>query len=243
MKKPVIGILGNTFMTQVGLFNSMERTYVNSDYVNAVLKNGGIPAVIPAVSVLEDPEMALNFCDGILFPGGEDIHPWYYNEEPHPLSGELRPEIDQALIEAGTYCLEKKLPVMGICKGHQLINILLGGSLYQDMSMKEDHSIQHLQKRERSSLTHRIHIQEGTRLAGILGAGTCEVNSMHHQAIKVLGKGLKATAFAADGTIEAMEDEEGLILGLQWHPENLVETSVKMNLLFSDFISTCNSSK
>ncbi|MGC6173283.1 gamma-glutamyl-gamma-aminobutyrate hydrolase family protein [Lacrimispora sp. 38-1] len=243
MKKPVIGILGNTFMTQVGLFNSMERTYVNSDYVNAVLKNGGIPAVIPAVSVLEDPEMALNFCDGILFPGGEDIHPWYYNEEPHPLSGELRPEIDQALIEAGTYCLEKKLPMMGICKGHQLINILLGGSLYQDMSMKEDHSIQHLQKRERSSLTHRIHIQEGTRLAGILGAGTCEVNSMHHQAIKVLGKGLKATAFAADGTIEAMEDEEGLILGLQWHPENLVETAVKMNLLFSDFISTCNSSK
>lgn len=234
MTKPVIGIMGNTFMTECGAFNSMERAYANSSYVEAVLRNGGIPVIIPASALLADVKEALAVCNGLLFPGGEDIHPWYYGEEPLPVSGELRPEIDEALFQAGRYALSKKIPMLGICKGHQFLNVLMGGSLYQDLSLKEGESIQHQQKRKRSYLTHRVEIGEGTRLAAILGAGSCAVNSMHHQAVKKVGKGLKVSAYAADGTVEALEDEEGLIMSVQWHPENLIDSAPVMNKLFKD---------
>jgi putative glutamine amidotransferase len=239
MSKPVIGIIGNTFMTEKGMFNSMERAFVNSDYINAVLRNGGAPVVIPASSVMEDVEESMTFCDGILFPGGEDIQPWYYGEEPLAVIGELRPEIDGAYLKAGQYALSHKIPMLGICKGHQFLNILMGGSLYQDISLREKDSIQHLQKRDRSYLTHHVEVLEGTRLSSILGTGICETNSMHHQAVKELGKGLKASAYAPDGLIEALEDEEGLILGIQWHPENLIDSAPVMYKLFAEFADRC----
>ncbi len=240
MRKPVIGILGNTFMTEVGMFNSIERAFVNSDYIESIQRNGGIPVMIPAFSVSEDPEDALSFCSGILIPGGEDIQPWYYGEEPLPEIGEIRPEIDEAYWKAGQYALEKRIPMLGICKGHQFLNVLMGGSLYQDLSLREQESIQHLQKRNRSYVTHKVEIVEGTRLADVLGSGSCQTNSMHHQAVKELGKGLKVSAYASDGVIEALEDEEGLITGIQWHPENLINSAPVMNKLFADFVNRCS---
>lgn len=231
--------MGNTFTTEKGMFDSMERVYVNSDYINAVLRNGGIPVVIPASSILELAKEAVSFCDGLLFPGGEDVHPWHYGEEPLPVVGELRPEIDEAYFKAGKFALTQKIPMLGICKGHQFLNVLMGGSLYQDISLQKKDSIQHVQKRKRSYLTHHVKILEGTRLSSILGQGTCETNSMHHQAVKELGKGLKASAYAPDGVIEAMEDEEGLIFGVQWHPENLIDSAPIMNQLFTDFADRC----
>ncbi len=239
MRKPVIGILGNTFMTEVGMFNSIERAFVNSDYIESIQRNGGIPVMIPASAVLESPEEALSFCRGLLIPGGEDVQPWYYGEEPLPEIGEVRPEIDAAYWKAGQYALEKRIPMLGICKGHQFLNVLMGGSLYQDLSLREKKSIQHLQKRNRSYLTHRVKIVEGTRLADVLGSGSSETNSMHHQAVKELGKGLKVSAYASDGVIEALEDEKGLITGVQWHPENLINSAPVMNKLFADFVNRC----
>lgn len=239
MKKPVIGIIGNTFMTEVGMFNSMERVYANTAYVEALLRNGAIPAVIPASSILAGTREAVSFCDGLLFPGGEDLHPWYYGEEPLPVLGEVRPEIDEALFQAGKYALDRKIPMLGICKGHQFLNVLLGGSLYQDLSLRKEESLQHLQKRSRSYLTHHVEVLEGTRLASVLGAGSLETNSMHHQAVKALGRGLMASAYGADGVIEALEDEEGLVMGVQWHPENLIDSAPDMNRLFSFFGEHC----
>lgn len=160
MKKPVIGIIGNTFMTEVGAFNSMERAFANSAYIDSVLRNGGVPVVVPAASILECPKEALSLCDGIIFPGGEDIHPWHYGEEPLPEIGELRPEIDEAYLAAGQMALNQGIPMLGICKGFQFLNVLMGGSLYQDMSLREKESIQHLQKRKRSYLTHRVEVVE-----------------------------------------------------------------------------------
>ena len=96
MRKPIIGILGNTYKTQPGLFSSAERMYVNSDYIESVLNNGGIPMAIPAVAMKADPEGILAVCDGILVPGGEDLNPWYYGEEPKPQIQTIRPEIDEA---------------------------------------------------------------------------------------------------------------------------------------------------
>ena len=137
-------------------------------------------------------------------------------------------------MRAGRYALEHKKPMLGICKGNQLLNVLMGGSLYQDLSLKGPDCIRHLQLGRRDYLTHQIRVEEGTRLSKLLGSGVCMTNSMHHQSVKELGKGLRASAYANDGIIEAIEDQEGLIVGVQWHPESLLESAPAMNHLFSD---------
>lgn len=234
MGKPVIGIMGNTYTTQPGMFECMERAYQNSYYVDAVMGNGGIPVILPASAILRDTEAVMGICDGFLFPGGEDMTPSYYGEEPLPVIQVFRPEIDEALLKAGRYALEREKPVLGICKGCQLLNVLMGGTLYQDLSLMGTDHIQHLQKWRRDYLTHQVEVKEGTRLSSLLGAGGVMTNSMHHQAVKDLGKGLKVSATARDGVVEAIEDEAGLILAVQWHPESLLDCAPAMNRLFSD---------
>lgn len=234
MKRPIIGIMGNTYMTSPGLFDSMERAYQNSNYVDAVSHNGGIPVILPASALLKDTEEVMGMCDGFLFPGGEDMTPTYYGEEPLPEIQVYKPEIDEALLKAGRYALEHKKPMLGICKGNQLLNVLMGGSLYQDVTLTGKPCLKHLQAGRRDYLTHQVKVTAGTRLASILGEGVCMTNSMHHQSVKKLGKGLKASAYASDGIVEAIEDEEGLIVGIQWHPESLLESAPAMNCLFSD---------
>ena len=115
--KQIIGILGNTYKTQPGLFSSAERMYVNSDYIESVLNNGGIPMAIPAVAMKADPEGILAVCDGILVPGGEDLNPWYYGEEPKPQIQTIRPEIDEAWFALGRAAKEMGMPMLGIRKG------------------------------------------------------------------------------------------------------------------------------
>lgn len=225
-KKPVIGILGLTRSTDPGLYISGEHVFTGSTNVRAIQRNGGVPVLIPAAMAAEDVEAAVSFCDGILFPGGDDMTPWYYDEEPLPVIGTFRPEIDDAWLKVGRYALENKIPMLGICKGHQTLNVLMGGSLYQDLSLQDGERIQHLQRYNRTYLTHHVEVEEGTRLAGLFGAGKLKTNSMHHQAVKKLGKGLRISARACDGTVEGIEDEEGLIMGVQWHPEDLDRKSV-----------------
>ncbi|MDD7739899.1 MAG: gamma-glutamyl-gamma-aminobutyrate hydrolase family protein [Fusicatenibacter sp.] len=235
-EKPIIGILGNTYMTQPGRFSSSERVYINSAYANAILKNGGIPIAIPAVSMSEDPKACLDLCDGLLVPGGEDMNPWYYGEEPLPQIGATRPEIDEAWFAAGRYAMEKKMPMFGICKGIQFLNVLCGGTLYQDVYTQRENSILHLQFQEKYYLFHHVEVKEGTYLARILGAGKHPVNSMHHQAVKRPGENLVVSALAPDGTIEAIESTDRQIVAVQWHPEELIESAPEMNRLFADLV-------
>ena len=162
MRKPIIGILGNTYKTQPGLFSSAERMYVNSDYIESVLNNGGIPMAIPAVAMKADPEGILAVCDGILVPGGEDLNPWYYGEEPKPQIQTIRPEIDEAWFALGRAAKEMGMPMLGICKGIQFLNVLCGGDLYQDIYTQKETTILHLQSLERSYLHHHVEIKEGT---------------------------------------------------------------------------------
>lgn len=235
-KKPVIGILGLTRRTDPGLYVSGEHVFTGSTNVRAIQMNGGVPVLIPAAAVAEDAEAVLSFCDGLLFPGGEDMTPWYYDEEPLPVIGPFRPEIDDAWLKAGRYALKARIPMLGICKGHQTLNVLMGGSLYQDLSLQGGDLIQHLQKYNRTYLTHHVEVEPGTRLAAILGAGKLKTNSMHHQSVKKLGEGLRISARACDGIIEGLEDADGLILGVQWHPEDLVDSAPVMNRLFADLV-------
>ena len=162
-RKPIIGILGLTRKTEPGLYISNEYAFTSSANIQAIQRNGGVPVVIPAAMAAEDAEAALACCDGLLLPGGDDMTPWYYGEEPLPVIGVFRPEIDDAWLKAGRYALEHELPMLGICKGHQTLNVLMGGSLYQDISLQEGASLQHLQKYDRSYLTHYVEIVQGTR--------------------------------------------------------------------------------
>lgn len=235
-KRPVIGILGLTRRSQSTHFISSEFAFTSSANIDSIFRNGGIPVLIPASVAAADPEGALSTCDGLLYPGGEDVTPWYYGEEPLPVIEAFRPEVDDGWFKVGRIALEKKVPMLGICKGHQFLNVLLGGSLYQDVSLQGKDLVQHMQQFDRSYLTHHVQVEEGSRLASLVGAGRVATNSMHHQAVKELGKGLKVTARAEDGTIEGLEDETGQILSVQWHPEDLIDTAPVMNRLFADLV-------
>lgn len=234
MNKPIIAILGNTYWTQPGMFLSMERAYVNSTYIESVLRNGGVPVVLPAAALIKDVDAAMSVCDGLLVPGGEDVHPWYYHEEPLPELGDIRPEIDEAWMAAVKYADEHGMPMLGICKGHQLLNVYYGGSLYQDLSLRGEPHLKHLQGYERSYTAHHVRVEADSRLARILGADSCRTNTMHHQAVKAVGRGLRPVAFTSDGIIEALEDTDGRVLTVQWHPEGLIDSEPVMNRLFAD---------
>ncbi len=238
-EKPLIGVLGSTRKT-TSSYGVSEFVSVGSTYIRAILKNGGIPAVIPAATILQEKEAALEGYDGFLFPGGDDITPSLYGEEPLPQIDIFCPELDESQMIAGEYALKNKKPMFGICKGIQMINVIMGGTIYQDLSLCGHPVIQHMQKYDRTYLTHSVQIDEGTILADILGAGSIMTNSMHHEAVKDLGEGLKATAHTSDGVIEAIESYDGLVLAVQWHPEELVNTVPKMNLLFKYFIDKCS---
>lgn len=235
--KPIIGILGNTFMTTPELFVSVEKNYVNSDYIRGIDNNGGAPVLLPVDTLTKDPESVMRIVDGLLIPGGEDVDPDLYGEEPLPKCGVTRPEIDLAWKNAFDYALSHQIPMLGICKGIQFINVMLGGTLYQDISYVPGETLKHLQGYKREYLFHHVEIERDSRLYQILGRAEVRTNSMHHQAVKKPGKGLRIVARAKDRVIEALEDEEGLIEAVQWHPEGITETNPVMNQIFADLVN------
>ncbi|HJG83653.1 MAG TPA: gamma-glutamyl-gamma-aminobutyrate hydrolase family protein [Lacrimispora saccharolytica] len=235
MERPVIGVLGNLY-THTHSAYAAQMTYANSAYLNAVSENGGIPFVIPAVGTEEELERLLSFCDGLLFPGGEDVDPKLFGEEPHPSIGSVNEQMDRFWILAEKKAEERKLPVLGICRGMQLVNVARGGSLWQDISLyRADHQL-HAQKQERSYPIHQVRIEKGSRLSKILGEETVYTNTLHHQCVRLPGRDLAVTAWAVDGVAEAMESPEGRIVLVQWHPEELTRSVPKMNGLFSDLV-------
>jgi putative glutamine amidotransferase len=234
--KPIIGILGNTFMTEPGAFVSAEKEYVNMGYIRGINRNGGIAVLLPTDTLLTDAASAMHIIDGRLIPGGEDVDPDYYGEEPLPKCGEIRPEIDAAWKNAYSYGREHRLPMLGICKGIQFINVMEGGTLYQDLDYMPGAHLKHQQRYSRTYLTHYVEIEKDSRLFQILGRPELRTNTMHHQAVKDPGRGLRIVGRARDGVIEALEDEEGLIEAVQWHPESLFDSNPVMNQLFADLV-------
>ena len=237
MNGTVIGILGNTFDYSNSMYQGVEKQYVNSRYVTAVEQNGGVPLLIPYLTADEKLYRLLDLCDGLLFPGGEDVDPGNYGEEPHSRLGEIKPEIDKFLIKAIRYAIEKEIPSMGICKGMQMMVVVTGGSLYQDMyHQREEESYLHCQYGKRDYELHTVEIEKDTHLYGILGTDSIRTNSMHHQSVKNTGNIMRVSAKAGDGVIEAMESSDGLFIGVQWHPEEMIDSSEKMNLLFKNLV-------
>lgn len=239
MNKPLIGLIGGVIIDQGGLFPGYERSYVNSDYVKAVVEAGGVPVILPPITDQEAIRKQLACVDAIIITGGIDVNPLVYGEEPMDKLGQiqtLRDEFDLAVIKE---VLELKKPVLGICRGLQILNVAFGGTLYQDLSYSEDSYIKHVQNTAPHVPGHTVDIVEGTRLFGLLGAKTT-TNSFHHQAIKDLGKGLKVSARAKDGIIEGIEREEGYVVAVQWHPEMMASKHKEMRKIFADLIREAN---
>ena len=234
--KPLIGIAGDSFMNEPGRFVSAEKEYCNADYIHAVLVNGGVPVVLPHEVLMEDAGAVMSRLDGILFPGGEDVDPHLYGEEPLPVCGEFRPEIDAAWKNAFAYARSTGMPMLGICRGIQFINVMMGGTLWQDLDEMSKKHFMHLQAGRRSYLTHHVEITPGSYLEHLFGQSVVMTNSMHHQAVKEAAPGLSVSGRARDGVIEALEDKERTIVAVQWHPEGLLESNPVMNGLFADLV-------
>lgn len=201
-------------------------------YIRAVRDHGGIPVILPntdgSIAMIDD---YLDKLDGLLMPGGPDIPPSEYGEEPHPTVSILsddRYQFEKAIISQ--WIKKSKKPLLGICLGSQWINVASGGSLIQDIPTEVggDHR----------NVNHRISLEADSRLSKIFGSTGFEVNSIHHQAVKRLGDGLRIVAMSPDGIVEATEttDPDRFLIGVQWHPERLIETDPTQAKLFNAFI-------
>lgn len=236
---PIIGIPGSYYITPSPIFHSSEKYFINKAELEAVKLNGGIPMPIPC---LEDPEHLktyISLCDGLLLPGGADVDPAIYGEEPHPKLGAVQPDMDAFVINLLNMAFEVKMPVLGLCRGEQILNVAKGGTLYQDIPTNyENDYILHQQTYKSDIVLHTIKIKKSTLLHEIFGCTELRTNTMHHQSVKALGRDLIVSATAVDGIVEAIESKDKLILGVQWHPETLIHTHKEMNKLFKYFINT-----
>jgi putative glutamine amidotransferase len=211
---------------------------VQESYVRSVLNAGGVPLLIPLGLQFSDLQVILERVDGILLTGGGDLDPQRFGGEAHPTIHQVDPDRDEVEIHLVDESVRLRKPFLGICRGIQVINVAFGGSLYTDISSQRPNSLAHewVPGRPWSHLTHSIRVEEGSRLAQILGGTHFEVNSLHHQAISRLEHSFQATAYASDGVIEAIElPEHPFGIAVQWHPEWL-QDHPPMRALFSAFV-------
>jgi len=235
--RPFIGLTSWTRRVRSGVKDRFNEA-VPRGYTDGVEGASGLPVLIPNS---EDPSLAASYVarlQGLLLTGGDDVHPRLFGEVPHPridLVDERRDRFEIALLRAAR---ERGLPVLGICRGVQLMNVALGGSLYQDLPSQAENAMGHAQKTLEEGPWHEIEIRPGTRLAEILGETRVAVNSYHHQACRRVAEGLSVTATTADGIVEALEDPgHPFFLGVQWHPEVLEGgTAGTSRRLFAAFV-------
>ncbi|MBI6871597.1 gamma-glutamyl-gamma-aminobutyrate hydrolase family protein [Clostridium aciditolerans] len=238
MNKPLIGIIGNLLIDQGGMFPGYKRAYVNNDYVQTVAMAGGTPFILPLISDYETIKGQIANIDALIISGGYDVNPLVYGEEPIPEQGFLCPERDDYDIKVIKIALELNKPILGICRGLQILNAALGGTIYQDTSKIEGSYIKHQQSSRPDVASHTVEVIKETKLYDILGESAL-TNSFHHQAIKEVATGFKVSARAKDGVIEAIEKEEGFVIAVQWHPEMMAKKDSKMLDLFKALIKQC----
>jgi putative glutamine amidotransferase len=202
-------------------------------YPEAIERAGGIPVIVPLLRP-DGIAALLDRVDGVCLPGGPDVQPSAYGAEPHPELGPTEPRVDAVELALVRAADRRKLPILGICRGMQLLNVARGGTLHQHLPDVGAAGIEHRQPDHGSIPTHRIGTASRSRLRATLGGPGLEVNSFHHQAVHTLGKGLVATAWADDGTIEAIESPgDRLVIGVQWHAEGLLAHDPLFELLIA----------
>ncbi|OLS03749.1 gamma-glutamyl-gamma-aminobutyrate hydrolase family protein [Tissierella creatinophila] len=235
--KPIIGLTSQSEEIKGTKLNKLKYTYIN-----AVEAAGAIPIVLPNLKDIEDMESILERVDGVIFTGGEDISPLLFDEEPMRDTIDISYERDRMEMALFKAAYKKGTPILGICRGLQLINVSLGGTLYQDIPSQIENSHGHMSSYDIKGGYHSISIFKNTLLFDIFKEEKIFVNSQHHQSIKDLAKGLKINSIASDGVIEGieLENHENFLLGVQFHPECMAFSDEKFLKIFSYFIKNCS---
>ena len=228
--KPIIGITSDL---------KEQRVNVSHNNILAIAAAGGLPLVLPNVI---DQDIIYHYAevlDGLLLTGGGDIDPAYFEEEPHPNLGRICPERDFFEFELIQEMLLRNKPILGICRGCQILNVAIGGDMFQDIYAQQDSPLlQHNQQAPYHHCSHFVEVKEESLLYSIVKSNQFKVNSFHHQAVRRVGEGFAVCATASDGVIESFEStEHRFVIGVQWHPEHLKdEYSAR---LFRAFVESC----
>lgn len=236
-EKPIVGIIAHREIR-----NGREYGGIYYNYIEAIKQSGGVPILIPPLLDADDQDQLLTLIDGILIPGGGDVHPKFYQEPISRKCGAIDQELDEFEIHFIQRARERGCPLFGICRGMQVLNVAFGGSLYQDIEYypRLDDRITHAQDRHRIPEhlpVHPVKIQVGSRIFEALDQEDVMVNSFHHQLIKDIAPGFVAVAASPDGIVEGIEStEDPLIIGVQWHPEKMYKQDPLQRKLFDFFI-------
>ena len=237
MAKPLIGITADLFLTEGGLLAGMKRQVVGDAYIQAILAAGGVPVLLPVIAVQTAIAGQLAAVDGLLLSGGGDIQPQLFGEEPVPELGTVLPERDTHELELVKLALASGRPILGICRGCQVLNVALGGSITQHLT---NPGLQHEQRSPGDYAGHTVLLEANSKLAGLWGEAIL-TNSFHHQVIGRLAPGLSVAGQSRDGVIEAVEyAAKPFVIGVQWHPELMLEKYPAMLALFAAFVGAVN---
>jgi putative glutamine amidotransferase len=242
MKKPVIGI------TCYLDYDDPKRKYpfifafdyVKRQYYLGIQNAGGIPVILPNIDKLSLVDHYIRILDGLLLAGGGDVHPSFYHQKIKANNLSIKKERDRFEIVLAKKAIKKKLPILGICRGLQVINIASGGDLFQDLSFRKEKTLNHRpEKVIRFKRKHKVKIKEDSKLFSIIRRKEIVVNTSHHQIIKNMGAGLISSAWSEDGVIEALEGKgKDFLISVQWHPEAMLEHPSSKSL-FRAFVNEC----
>ena len=246
-RRPVIGITTQTLHSIDGIPDGLPQSVVmNQRYYIAATMAGAVPWLVPLLDDdLDSLREVYDRLDGILIPGGVDMSPETFGEEPHPRLGRIDPARDRVEMTLTAWAVEDEKPVLGLCRGLQVINVTLGGTLYQDLEAQCPDGIKHdyypTHGYGRDFLAHEVTLAKGSRLRHAMEHDRIRVNSMHHQGIKTLSPSLMVSATAPDGLIEAAESAgDHFLVGVQWHPEVFEMTDPGTRHVFREFVTASN---
>lgn len=241
--RPIIGIPCATQKPESELGSG--GSIAPQSYIRALEGAGASPILIPITDQESTLRSILNLLDGLLLCGGVDVDPVHFGEPPHPKLGEIDAPRDWVELTITRWALAEKLPILGICRGIQVLNVACGGPLWQDIESQAPDALPHqyVSGNPYSHLSHPVKIEPNSLLSRILGEHELMVNSLHHQAVKTAGQGLVASAHSPDGLIEGVDSSTGnWVVGVQWHPEWLLENVPAMKKLFAEFALACSGS-
>jgi putative glutamine amidotransferase len=217
--------------------------YIKREYYQAILLSGGIPILLANVESASALKALTDSIDGLLLTGGGDMHPRNFGQGPHANLSETTAARDDFELEAIRRAMKLGIPILGICRGHQVLNVALGGTLFQDLSCVGHKTLAHSDPNQTGKVFHKVRIEKGSKLHKAVGATLIESNSSHHQVVDRLGKGLKTVAFAPDGLNEGIEHTAyDFLIGVQWHPEAIFRRS-HCRRLFRAFIDAATRAK
>jgi len=240
--RPLIGI--TCLWDEPTLDTHAPRFGHNQAYARAVAAAGGLPLLLPLLTGDDLLREIYDRLDGVLLSGGHDVHPAHFGEELHPKTVLVPPASDEVELTLARWSLDEGKPVLGICRGHQVLNVAAGGTLYQDLPSQYPASIDHTTKpdRPRGLPVHTITPVPGTRLAAIIGPDPLPVNTSHHQAVRDLAPAFVASAWASDGVLEGLERPgEAFCVGVQFHPEEMWQQEPRALALFRALVEAARS--